>query len=781
MSHSCALCDTFVSDQKISENGKYFCCLGCLAVFNILKSCERLENSKNHPLFQQALKLGLISNPTLLEEIKKEKKTKSAELKKWHFEIRNMWCPSCSSLIELLLLKMEGVLHCHVDYVTDLAVIEYEPMRISKEQIYAAVASMGYEAGEFADSEIKNTNKDLNKRFLVAIFCTLNVMMFAYPLYATYFSFDNGNYGSLFAYLSLIFSMPVVIYSARPIFRKSYLGVKTGLIGMEGLVTIGVLTAFLLSLYELYQGSTFVYFDSMCTIVAFVLLGKMIESKAKLSMKGTLLKLCRSLPKKGRKRFSNGEERFTPIKEISVGDDLIVLTGEKVVLDGKIVEGEGILDESLMSGESLPIHKKKGDRLLAGTVVQQGYFVYQTETKLEETFLQGIVSTIQGDVGHKFIHEKKIDRIATFFTLFVFFIAALTCITSLLYFSLSLEEASLRSIAVLLISCPCAIGIAAPLAESNLIQALANLGIIVRNRAVLSLLGKETVYIFDKTGTITEGKFKILKGLETLSPNQRQALKSLASYSVHPISLALSAHLLETKILATNIQEIPGKGIKGKVGENYYWLGSPEFLEEEGICFPKKSQSRLTTVYFAENGKPISEIVLGDSLRKEAENLLNLLKNKRTVLLSGDSQEVVNRIGKELGFSEMFGKMSPLHKRAYIENLKTQGEIVFMLGDGINDAPSITAAHIGASVLSASDLSMQVSDLLFSTEKLSVAFHLTQMGKKGRKIIAQNFFWAFFYNCIGIILAALGFLSPVFAAFAMVISSLIVLFNSKRI
>lgn len=775
----CALCKNAMRRGIIEQEQLFFCCHGCLAVFNILTAASALENFKTHPIFLQAVKFGIISNPELLEGLQRERKQSSqTDIRKWNLEVGEMWCPSCGLLIELCLQKVKGVIRCSVDYATDLASIEFFAKEISKEEIHALISSLGYQPKELSqDTQV--ARRYLSLRLLIASFCALNVMMFSYPLYATYFFFDGGDYGFLFALLSLLFSIPVVTYCAFPIFRRFYFGLRVGLVGMEGLVTIGVSAAFFLSLYELMNHSTLVYFDSMTAIVVFVLLGKTIESKAKLSTKDTLLRLNRGLPRKGRKRFENGQEKFVPLKEIQIGDTLSVAVGEKIVLDGIVEEGEGSVDESLMTGESLGVIKAIGTSVLAGTILQSGHLRYRVTSNQDESALNRIIDLIKQDIGHKTIYASSIDLIAASFTPLVILIAFGTILASY-FLGFSIEDSLTRAIAVLLISCPCAIGIAAPLVESNLIQKLAELGVLVRNRGALQYVGKENFYIFDKTGTITEGKFQVLKGFENLSQEHTKALIALASHSSHPIASAIANYQNVEKVFISQIIETPGCGMEGWIGDKHFLLGSEKLMERHGIDVEKNSFSE-TPVFFAMDQTLLTTLILGDKIKEQARTLMNFLSGKKSILLSGDAKEVVERIGGELCFTESVWRVSPLEKRTYIDKLKQKGDIILMVGDGINDAPAITAAHIGISFVSASDISIQVSDLLLTSDKLSVLSDLTCLVSKAKKLTQQNFFWAFFYNVIGIGLALTGVLSPIFAAFAMVASSLIVLFNSKRL
>lgn len=785
--NTCILCQTPLFDHllRFEDEEALFCCKGCQIVYQILKAQGALAGYQQHPVFQQALAAGLITNPNFLIKKEIEEEVFENEYQKLHLVIDDMWCPSCALVIHLILLKEEGIRGCVVDYSTDLAVIDYTPRKISKDKIFRIIHRLGYRPSLLKDPRSQAISRSLLLRFVVAAFFSLNVMMFAYPIYATYFDGDTEGYATLFAWLSFWGSLPVITYSGWPIWRRFFSGLRVGVWGMEALVFIGVFSATALSMYVLFTGSPYVYFDSLTVIITFVLLGKMIESKAKFSAKDALVNLSLALPRRGRKRLITGEECFVSIKEIAPNDLVVVRMGEKIVIDGIVEEGSGACDESLMTGESLPVSKEKGSKVLAGSILQQGWLTVKATGHFEETALHHIMEMVGKEIEHKSRYVRSADAIVKWFIPLVIVMAIFTGFYCW-FFAIHdpehtvFETAIIRAISLLLISCPCAIGIAAPLAEAYLLNFLAKSGVIIRNRGALAFLGKETVYVFDKTGTITQGVFTVRSGLEQLTFDEQRILKGLTALSGHPLSIAIHSALLCPPYPLQKVEEIVGKGLKGMFDGKTYYLGSFLFIQEQGIDLPFEEKNKgseiLTSVYF---GK--TRLQLGDKIREGVVECLALLSSKRTILLSGDGESSVEKVAQLCGFSEWRAGCHPLEKRKMIEELKQQGEVVAMFGDGMNDAPALTAAQVGVAVVSASDLSIQVSDLLLTTPRFDVLNHLYEAAARGRRIVKQNLFWAFFYNCVGLLLAMSGLLSPLFAAFAMVASSLIVLFNARRL
>lgn len=766
---NCALCEEGVTSFEISEGEHVFCCHGCSAVHKILESQNQLEKKKEHPLVLQAIQFGLISNPALTFKGKN-----SESKKKWAFEVGGMWCPSCADFIRLVTLQQKGVLKLNIDYITDLASLEYDPTVVSKEKLKQLIESLSYEVKEFSDP---NTERKLTLHFAVAAFSALNVMMFAYPLYATYFDFENEGMGPLLAWISLGLTIPVMAFSAAPLYKRMIAQGRQGVLGMEALAGIGIISALILSLVEMWKETYHIYFDTITVLITFLLLGKIIESKAKFSTKQALIRLHQALPRKGRKCFPDGSCRFVPLKEVEAGDELMVYAGERIVMDGIIMNGEGSADESVLTGESIPVFKKLGDMVLSGSVLQSGNLRFRVTTVSGNSTLHHILKLVENAVGNKAPYIRSADKIVKWFTPLTLAIAFFTFMGTFLFGSV--EEAFSRSMAVLLIACPCAIGIAAPLIESRLIQRFTERGALVQNRSVLANLPLVSHFVFDKTGTITEGQFEVLSSLADLTSFQKARLKSLTSKSLHPISKAIDRVLEGSASPDTKVSEISGKGMRGEDSHGIFYLGSNRWMRERGINLDL--QPGHTVVHFAEENNLICSITLGDLIKKDVPEMLKALRPRQRILLSGDHQTAVLPIALELGFDSWHAEQTPLEKQELISALKNNGAIVAMIGDGINDAPSLAKADVGISVVSATDISIQVSDLLLTTSSLKSIPELITLAAFGQKLIKQNIFWAFFYNIVGVGLAVCGILTPLFASFAMIMSSLMVLFNAKRV
>ena len=394
MHSACTLCDTTLTGLLCEDEGLPFCCHGCMAVYRVLLQRGELARYQESPLFQQAVSSGLISNPRLLDTLRQEEAHKATlATQKLYFFIPDLWCPSCADVIRWVLVQHKGVVSCHVDYSTDCAAITYDPLQIGSEALFNRVRSLGYQV-QSTSTQSNQIPLSLWLRSTLAAFCALHLMMFSSPLYVSYWTHEQMGYTPLFQLLSALASLPVVTYCMFPLYRRGLAGLTIGVIGMEALVILSVLSAFFYSAWQLFFGENLLYFDSMAVIVLLVLVGKILEMRAKFSAKEAFFQLLRALPRKGRRRFENGEERFVPLKEVPIGAHMVACSGEKIVLDGEVIEGEGTVDESVLSGETIPVLKRLGALVLAGSCLKLGRICYRATADCSQTLLQQMIAMV---------------------------------------------------------------------------------------------------------------------------------------------------------------------------------------------------------------------------------------------------------------------------------------------------------------------------------------------------------------------------------------------------
>lgn len=723
----CTLCGIF-SKYPLIESERPFCCAGCRAVYKIIETRNETFH-KEHPLYLEALKEGVISNaPNQANDIDHGERIV--------LEISGMGCPSCAEVIGYFLNRKEGV-KAKVDYTTDLALIEYDPMKIGVNEIFEKIKSIGYEA--FYLNDKKKKDRRLLLELGIAAFSALNLMMVAYPLYAV----ETG--GATFAYISLFFTLPIVFFSALPFYKRAVVALRAQIYGMDLLVTISVLSAFILSTWNLYQGIYILYYETLSIIVAFLLFGKWIERQAKLAGKERFYEMMRHLPQKV--RLENGETRL--LKEIKVGERIVLNVGEMVPVKVSIVKGSLWISEQAISGESAPKFNQEEDLLNSGAIVESG----QAIAEVKEEYANSLI--------HKMIEacELSFNRRTKDFTLLNAFVPTIIALAVGAFFIFGFE----RGLSVLLISCPCAIGLAAPLVRSKLLKMFAEKGALVRNFVAFDRLADAELFIFDKTGTLTEGKLRLIK-----QPMNRAIVKGLARFSTHPLAKAL-ANLEGPGIDFDEIQEYVGKGIYGVKDGVKYYMGSSVFLSEFGINSSYASEH--THIILAVNGAAIECLEFEDSIRT------NLDLPEPRILLSGDQELAVSKVARALGFKKWYSGKTPLEKEAIIRSCP---ENSVYIGDGLNDAPSLAASSCGIAVGEAMGITQAAADIVLVNSHLNELKSIIKLAKTGKRTIRQNFFWAFVYNVLCIPLAMAGFLTPIIATIAMILSSLFVIGNSLK-
>jgi heavy metal translocating P-type ATPase len=763
---TCTLCG-------LDSGSTPFCCAGCENVYAILLASGVLASGQNFretELYQNSLRLGLISNRSQsLPPVPGDAETREAV-----FHLSGLWCTSCGWLIEHALSRVRGVVSAEVLFASDLLRVTYAPQYLPKERIVERVASLGYRAqedaqpGEHSDAE----RKDLLMRTGIAAFLSMNAMLFSLVVYASYFESITGPFGRYVPFVLMVLATPSVFYCGAPILRIAWAGLRERVLRMESLLALGILTAYLYSLVVAFQGGLHVYFDTACAIVTLVLTGKLIERGAKERTVRAIRLLYRLMPNKARV-IVDGEERFVSVEALKPGTIFRVKTGERMPADGVVVAGNSHADESVLTGESAPRSKQPGDAVVCGSLNTGNPLEVRTTRAGADSTLAHVVRTVEQATAHRTKTERSVDRVARHFIPGVLALSALTWIIS------PPGHAMLRALAVIVIACPCALGIATPLALTAAVASAGKRGILVADTRVLETTRLVDLVVLDKTGTVTEGEFTLLE--VTGDMGRMNELAAVENCSEHPIARALGPSRLQ----AVDVAVHKGLGISGVVNGTRYFLGNAPFME--AMLGPHKLRelplSAGTMVYFGWDNAVRGAMVFGDRIRPEAAELCAALSKRgvRTLLLSGDSDAVTQATAAKIGADMCVADATPDRKIEIIREHQQKGEVVAMVGDGVNDAPALAQADLGIAMGSGADIAMQAAPLVLMKQSLSAVIDVLDLGRRTFRIVRQNLFWAFAYNTIGITLAMAGVLNPILAAAAMVLSSLSVIGNSRRL
>ncbi len=787
----CDLCGLPAGRDPLSRSfdnvAKFFCCAGCLNVYAILSESGALASGadfRESEVYRQSLKLGLISNarrdlPPVPDD---------AETRETVYHLGGLWCGSCGWLIEHALGRQRGVVSAEVLFTSDLLKVKYCPQFIDPERIPAHVASLGYRAEEYGASHqgaASSERYDLLLRLGVAGFLWMNVMLFSLVIYASYFEGISEWARRYIPLILMALATPAVFYSAWPIHRLAVLGLWQGNIRMEALISSGVLAAYGYSVVQAVSGSKYLYFDTACAIVTLVLAGKALERGAKERTAQAVATLYRMMPKKAR-LASLDKERFVSIEAVEPGMVLLVKPGERIPADGMIIDGAAPVDESLITGESAPRPKIVGDHVLGGSLNSTGVLTISATHNAAQSTLAQIIASVERALASRTPLERAVDRVSRIFVPVVMAVSASTLIGWTMS-GMDFTEALMRSIAVLVIACPCALGIATPLATTAAIGAASRRGILIRDARVLETIGKVDVIVLDKTGTVTEGVFGVQQTAWSASASEaaRQAgfaaLVTLEARSEHPLAEAITRYGAERGVCpleASQVEIIRGQGIRGSVNGRSVVAGNRSMLKVcEAVPDPAlDEQARewesqgLTTVFLAVDGAVAGVFGLGDRLRPDAAAVIHAWRQRgiRVVLLSGDSTAATARIAKLLGADEFRGEVRPEEKAAAVRSFQQGGAVVAMAGDGINDAPALAAADLGVAMGSGTDLAMQAAPVVLMGGELFRLLETYDLARFTLRVVRQNLFWAFFYNAAGISLSIAGILNPILAAGAMV-------------
>lgn len=715
--------------------------------------------------------------------------------------IEGMSCSACSSTLEKYLNKQKGVVDASVNLVLATATIMYDET-LSLNDLERFIEEAGYKSlGIYSEEKVFKKEK-LNKR-LFAFYTILSILilyismshMVGLPVIPL---LNMEKYPVNYAITSLILSLPYLYYG-KDILKSGYLNLIHKSPNMDTLVSIGVLASLIYSIFNtimIIKGQTSyvesLYYESFCIVIYFVKLGRFIDTKSKSKTKEAIKELVQVTPTKALLKTTEGEKEIS-IDEVKKHDTLICKPGEKIAVDGNIISGSAYFDEAFITGESKLIKKKIGDKVIAGSINTNGYITYEAINIGKDSTISEIVRLVVEATNTKPAIAKVADKVSSIFVPSILLIAFLTLIFNIL--TNNLDVALTRFVTVLVVACPCSLGLATPLAVIVSEGFCAKKGLLIKNSESLELLNSIDTIVFDKTGTLTYGNLQVSTIYNYSDYSDKKILElvtSLENKSTHPIAKAFKS---KTDLAVTKFNNIAGLGVSGTINDKKYYLGNDKLVDQlmiydiHSLDFNRLVREGNSVIYVVEERKVIALIGVKDTLRSNAREVIKKLKksNKKVLMLTGDNKETANIISKDLALDEVKASLLPKEKTTVIKELLKENRKVMMVGDGINDAPSLATATIGVAIASGTDIANNSSDIILMNDNLESILNLFIICKKTIRNIKQNLFFSFFYNILMIPIAIGLFakfniiMNPMIASFAMTLSSLTVVINALRL
>ncbi len=705
-----------------------------------------------------------------------------------------MSCAACVSRVEKALAALEGVEKANVNLTLNKAVVVYNQGVLRKSDIIETVRNTGYEAEEYKELEVNDIEENRNREIKELRFSLILSAVLSLPLFLAMF-FHMANIKTILTngYFQLAAATIVQFLIGMRFYKGAYHSLKGGGANMDVLVSTGTSAAYFYSIYNLFRNVHEYYFEASAIIITLILLGKYMEAVAKGKTSEAIKKLM-DLKAKTAKIIRDDVEIEIPIDEVSQGDILVVRPGEKIPVDGIIIQGTSSIDESMLTGESIPVDKKTGDQVIGATINKYGSFKYKATKVGKDTALAQIIKLVEDAQVSKAPVQRLADKIAGVFVPTVVAISIITFVATFLYtgdFSIAL----INSVAVLVIACPCALGLATPTAIMVGTGKGAENGILIKGGEYLEKAHKLEVIVLDKTGTITKGKPELTdikpynRSIEELMQTAAQA----EMLSEHPLSKAV---LNKAKQMKLDLKEpekfeaIPGKGVNCIIGGNNIHIGNQKLMDFENINtseiegdIKQLQKQGKTAIIVAENRAVIGIIGIADVVKERSKEAINkLLKmNIDVYMITGDNERTAHSIAEQVGIKNVIADVLPQDKSNYVNDIKKDGKVIGMVGDGINDAPALAVADVGFAIGTGADVAVEAADITLMRGNLMDVVFAIELSKKTMRTIKQNLFWAFIYNIAGIPLAALGYLNPMIAGGAMAFSSVSVVSNSLRL
>lgn len=698
--------------------------------------------------------------------------------------VENLHCAACIGKIERTLNAFPGVTRARVNMSTRRLHVAWRDGAADPSELMRAVQALGYPVTPFDPAELAGSESREDKRLLsamaVAGFAAANVMLLSVSVWSGHAGDMGENTRTLFHWISALIALPAIVYAGQPFFRSAVAALRARSLNMDVPISLAVVLAAGMSVYQTAHAAEHAYFDASVSLLFFLLIGRYLDQRARSKARSAATHLLALQARAATVLDEDGRQHAMRISEIDEGMTVLVAAGERVPVDGTVLDGRSDIDTQLLTGETMPKLAAAGERVYAGTLNLTAPLRVRTTARADATLLSEIVKLMELAEQGRARYIRLADRVARIYAPVVHILAAATFAGWIVFTDANWQTSLMAAIAVLIITCPCALGLAVPAVQVVASSRLLKAGVLVKAADALERLSGVDTVVFDKTGTLTLGTPELVGGDYDKTLLNRAA--ALAAHSRHPLSKALVAAAAgHDKIAVSDVREVPGHGLEGTLDGARVRLGSRKWCGAEADT--ASDAQGLSEIFFTVDGRVAASFRFEDALRADAGEVVAALKAQgmKVELLSGDTEAAVARTAARLGIDRWQYGCLPVDKTARLELLASEGRCVLMVGDGLNDAPSLVAAHVSMSPTNAADVSQTAADLLFQGAGLAPVLTAIRVARMSTRLVKQNFALAFLYNSIAVPVAVIGLATPLVAAVAMSSSSIVVTLNALRL